>query len=192
MLNNDFWNPDLERFVDRFFEHELRVVVISNIGDLAVVNAHVADLVLDVSSCSRAARPQQFPSSCRVQSDPPRRHPLASRPPLLLIRQLSSPLATTIASRSHRQVVHPHTDVHSPPRFDSILDPHLCAPLGFHSNINNLIVHSSPASSLTLPLASHSALPELATSRLPTGTSTPLNPNCVNSAGHIRQVENSL
>ncbi|QGX93316.1 hypothetical protein EI982_00245 (plasmid) [Haloplanus rallus] len=42
MLDNDFRNPDLERFVDRFFEYEPRVGVIGDVDDIDDVDAHVA------------------------------------------------------------------------------------------------------------------------------------------------------
>jgi len=42
MLDNDFRNPDLERFVDRFFEHEPQVGVIGDIFEPDAVDAHVA------------------------------------------------------------------------------------------------------------------------------------------------------
>ena len=42
MLDNDFWNPNLDRFVDRFFEHEPQVGVIGDVDDTDDVDAHVA------------------------------------------------------------------------------------------------------------------------------------------------------
>ena len=42
MLDNDFRNPDLERFVDRFFEHEPEVGGIGDVDDADDVDAHVA------------------------------------------------------------------------------------------------------------------------------------------------------
>ncbi|MXR43142.1 hypothetical protein GRX01_17585 [Halobaculum sp. WSA2] len=42
MLDNDFRNPDLERFVDRFFEYEPQVGVIGDVYDHAAVDDHVA------------------------------------------------------------------------------------------------------------------------------------------------------
>jgi hypothetical protein len=42
MLDNDFRNPDLERFVNRFFEHEPEVGVIGDVDDTDDVDAHVA------------------------------------------------------------------------------------------------------------------------------------------------------
>ena len=42
MLDNDFRNPDLERFVDRFFEYEPEVGVIGDIDEIDDVDAHVA------------------------------------------------------------------------------------------------------------------------------------------------------
>jgi hypothetical protein len=41
MLDNDFRNPDLERFVDRFFEHEPQVGDIGDIYEPADADAHV-------------------------------------------------------------------------------------------------------------------------------------------------------
>ncbi|WP_423998263.1 DUF6610 family protein [Halorubrum trapanicum] len=41
MLDNDFRNPDLERFVDRFFEYEPQVGVIGDVYGPADVDAHV-------------------------------------------------------------------------------------------------------------------------------------------------------
>lgn len=41
ILDNDFRNPDLERFVDRFFEHEPRVGVIGDVYEPADVDDHV-------------------------------------------------------------------------------------------------------------------------------------------------------
>jgi len=42
MLDNDFRNPDLERFVDRFFEHEPQVGVIGDVYERDDINDHVA------------------------------------------------------------------------------------------------------------------------------------------------------
>jgi len=42
MLDNDFRNPDLDRFVDRFFEHEPRVGVIGDVYECDGVDDHVA------------------------------------------------------------------------------------------------------------------------------------------------------
>ncbi|MFC7175145.1 DUF6610 family protein [Haloplanus litoreus] len=42
MLDNDFRNPDLERFVDRFFEYEPEVGVIGDIDEIDDIDAHVA------------------------------------------------------------------------------------------------------------------------------------------------------
>jgi hypothetical protein len=42
MLDNDFRNPDLDRFVDRFFEYEPQVGVIGDVDEIADVDAHVA------------------------------------------------------------------------------------------------------------------------------------------------------
>jgi hypothetical protein len=42
MLDNDFRNPDLDRFVDRFFEHEPQVGVIGDIYERGDVDDHVA------------------------------------------------------------------------------------------------------------------------------------------------------
>jgi len=42
MLDNDFRNPDLERFVDRFFEYEPEVGVIGDVDEIDDVDAHVA------------------------------------------------------------------------------------------------------------------------------------------------------
>jgi len=42
MLDNDFRNPDLERFVDRFFEYEPEVRVIGDVDEIDDVDAHVA------------------------------------------------------------------------------------------------------------------------------------------------------
>ena len=42
MLDNDFRNPDLKRFVDRFFEYEPEVGVIGDVDEIDDVDAHVA------------------------------------------------------------------------------------------------------------------------------------------------------
>ena len=42
MLDNDFRNPNLERFVDQFFEHEPQVGVIGDVDDTDDIDAHVA------------------------------------------------------------------------------------------------------------------------------------------------------
>ena len=42
MLDNDFRNPDLDRFVNRFFEHEPQIGVIGDIYEPDDVDAHVA------------------------------------------------------------------------------------------------------------------------------------------------------
>jgi hypothetical protein len=42
MLDNDFRNPDLDRFVERFFKHEPQVGVIGDVHELDDVDAHVA------------------------------------------------------------------------------------------------------------------------------------------------------
>ena len=42
MLDNDFRKPDLDRFVDRFFEHEPQVGVIGDVYERDDVDAHVA------------------------------------------------------------------------------------------------------------------------------------------------------
>jgi hypothetical protein len=42
MLDNDFRNPDLDRFVDRFFEHEPQVGVIGDVYERDDIDAHVA------------------------------------------------------------------------------------------------------------------------------------------------------
>ena len=42
MLDNDFRNPDLDRFVDRFFEHEPQVGVIGDVYEPTDVDVHVA------------------------------------------------------------------------------------------------------------------------------------------------------
>jgi len=42
MLDNDFRNHDLERFVDRFFEYEPEVGVIGEVGEIDDIDAHVA------------------------------------------------------------------------------------------------------------------------------------------------------
>ena len=42
MLDNDFRNPDIDRFADRFFEHELQVGVIGDVDDTDDIDAHVA------------------------------------------------------------------------------------------------------------------------------------------------------
>ena len=42
MLDNDFRNPNLDRFVDRFFEHEPQVGVIGDVDEIDDVDAHVA------------------------------------------------------------------------------------------------------------------------------------------------------
>ena len=42
MLDNDFRNPDLERFIDRFFEYEPQVGVIGDVYDPAHVDDHIA------------------------------------------------------------------------------------------------------------------------------------------------------
>jgi len=42
MLDNDFRNPDLDRFVDRFFEHEPQVGVIGDVYERDDVDDHVA------------------------------------------------------------------------------------------------------------------------------------------------------
>ena len=42
MLDNDFRNPDLDRFVDQFFEHEPQVGVIGDVYERDDVDAHVA------------------------------------------------------------------------------------------------------------------------------------------------------
>ena len=42
MLDNDFRNPNLDRFVDRFFEHEPRVGVIGDVYECDGVDDHVA------------------------------------------------------------------------------------------------------------------------------------------------------
>jgi hypothetical protein len=42
MLDNDFRNPDLDRFVERFFKHEPQVGVIGDVDEPAEVDDHVA------------------------------------------------------------------------------------------------------------------------------------------------------
>jgi hypothetical protein len=42
MLDNDFRNPDLDRFVDRFFKHEPQVGVIGDVYEPDDVDTHVA------------------------------------------------------------------------------------------------------------------------------------------------------
>jgi len=42
MLDNDFRNPNLDRFIDRFFEHEPRVGVIGDVYERDDVDDHVA------------------------------------------------------------------------------------------------------------------------------------------------------
>jgi hypothetical protein len=42
MLDNDFRSPDLERFVDRFFEYEPTVGVIGDVDEMDDVDAHVS------------------------------------------------------------------------------------------------------------------------------------------------------
>jgi hypothetical protein len=42
MFGNDFRNPGLKRYVDRFFEHELQVGIIGDVDERDDVDDHVA------------------------------------------------------------------------------------------------------------------------------------------------------
>ncbi len=41
VLDNDFWNPDLDRYVDRVFEHEPEVGIVGDAYDAAEAQSYV-------------------------------------------------------------------------------------------------------------------------------------------------------
>lgn len=141
--------------------------------------------------------PRHSPAGPLPSPLPSRSSALATRQPVTRLTQLAhrpSPprarVVSLLSSLSHRQ-----DTLRRRRRLTSFASRRHPTPLLYRASQGSLQYQQSgsPLSIRSHPdpslLAFHPAPPESSATRLPTGTSTPLNPICVNSAGRTRQQE---